>query len=77
MALRDIHIHVQLTVTEPHDYTEEGQHNFRRVHDSVQHSNTTSHSSSINESSLSISLTDTHVNDQVTVTEPHDYTEEG
>ena len=77
IPLIDTNISGQVTVTDPHDYTEDGQHNLRRVHDSVQHINTTYHSSYIKVSSLDISLTDTNVNGQVTVTDPHDYTEEG
>ena len=49
----------------------------RRVNDSVQHINTTSYSSSIKESSLAVALIDINVNGQVTVTEPHEYNEEG
>ena len=77
IALTDVNINFQVTLTEPHDYTEEGHNNLRRVNDSVQHINTTSYSSSIKESSLAVALIDINVNGQVTVTEPHEYNEEG
>ena len=77
IALTDVDINGQVTLIEPHNYTEEEQNIFRHVHDSLQHINTTSHSSFIKASLLSIPLTDTDVNRKVTVTEPHDYIEEG
>ena len=77
IPLTDTIVNDQVAVTDPHDYTEEGQHNLRLVHDRVQHINTTFHSSSIKASSLAIPLADANVNGQVTVTDLHDYTEEG
>ena len=74
-VLTDVNVNVQVTITEPRDYTEERQNNLRRIHDSAQHINTTYHSSTIKASLLAISLTETNVNGQVPMTEPHDYTE--
>ena len=52
ISLTDININDQVTVTEPHDYTEEGPNQMIGITDSMQHIDTTSHSSSTNKASI-------------------------
>ena len=71
-----MNVNTQGTVIETQKYTKEGYTTFERVYYSMQHIDTTSHSTSSGASSLSIALIDMNVNTQGTVSETHDYTKE-
>ena len=62
IALTDMNVNGQVIVTEPYDYTENGQSDLELISHSVQHLDTTTHSTSSAASLSAISLIDMNIN---------------
>ena len=69
ISLTDMNVKRQVAVTDPHKSNEEGQNHLKYVSDSVQHNNTTSHSSFIGASLSDIALMDMNVHSKTSVAE--------